>query len=262
MNQILEQYLRIYASYQQDDWDTLLPLAEFAYNNTKHEATGVSPFFANKGYHPSWTAEVESVLPEAARVRAASWESLHAFLQEQLTRTRAQYQRATASRRAPAPRFEKGSKVWLDTRNIHTKRPMKKLDDRRIGPFEVTDEVSTHARRLRLPTELRFIHPVFHVCHLEPYVENQIPGRVQPPPPPVEIEGVEEYEVEEILDSRFDRRRRPGHEIIYTVKWVGYSQPTDEPEDNLENAADTVADYHERYPSRPGPHNRPSQAAG
>lgn len=259
INQILEQYLRIYTNYQQDDWSSLLPMAEFAYNNAKHEATGVSPFFANKGYNPAWAAEIDSALPEAARVCAADWETLHAFLRDQLTKTVAQYQRATASRRAQAPPFPKGSKVWLDTRNIHTKRPMKKLDDRRTGPFEVLEEVSTHARRLKLPPALRFLHPVFHVNLLEPYVENPIPNRVQPPPPPVEIEGAEEFEVEEVLDSWIDRRKRPGSEIMYMVKWVGYSDPTPESEIDLEHASEAVAEYHERYPDKPGPHNRPQR---
>jgi len=52
MNQILKQYLHVYCNYQQDDWSKLLSLVEFAYNNTL-SATGVSPFFTNKGYHPS-----------------------------------------------------------------------------------------------------------------------------------------------------------------------------------------------------------------
>jgi hypothetical protein len=52
-NQTLEQYLCIYCSYQQDNWDELLPLAEFAYNNASNASTGITPFFANKGYHPS-----------------------------------------------------------------------------------------------------------------------------------------------------------------------------------------------------------------
>ena len=52
VNQILEQYLCIFVNYQQDDWEHLLPLAEFAYNNTQHLATSVTPFFANKGFHP------------------------------------------------------------------------------------------------------------------------------------------------------------------------------------------------------------------
>src|SRR6266704_4223020 len=53
MNQTLEQYLQIYCNYQQDNWSKLLPLMEFTYNNTLNATTGVSPFFANKGYHPN-----------------------------------------------------------------------------------------------------------------------------------------------------------------------------------------------------------------
>jgi transposase InsO family protein len=52
INSILEQYLRIYCSYEQDNWSKLLPLAEFAYNNAPQASTGVSPFFATRGYDP------------------------------------------------------------------------------------------------------------------------------------------------------------------------------------------------------------------
>ena len=44
MNQTLEQYLRVYCNYQQDNWSELLPLAEFAYNNAPSTTTGVFPF--------------------------------------------------------------------------------------------------------------------------------------------------------------------------------------------------------------------------
>src|SRR5258705_10422065 len=44
-NQVLEQYLRTYTNYQQDDWAMLLPMAEFAYNNATNPTMGGSPFF-------------------------------------------------------------------------------------------------------------------------------------------------------------------------------------------------------------------------
>jgi hypothetical protein len=59
VNQMLEQYLRTFCNFQQDNWSSLLPLAEFAYNNAPNETTGVSPFFANKGYHPNLTVHPE-----------------------------------------------------------------------------------------------------------------------------------------------------------------------------------------------------------
>ncbi|MBW0579415.1 hypothetical protein O181_119130 [Austropuccinia psidii MF-1] len=54
VNQILEQYLWMYVSYNQDDWYTWLPLAEFSYNNAEHSSTKQSPFFTIYGRNPSF----------------------------------------------------------------------------------------------------------------------------------------------------------------------------------------------------------------
>ncbi|KAG5729763.1 hypothetical protein E4T56_gene916 [Termitomyces sp. T112] len=59
--QTLEQYLRLYINYLQNDWHAELPLAEFTYNNTSHSATGVSPFYANKGYNPQLTLSLKDI---------------------------------------------------------------------------------------------------------------------------------------------------------------------------------------------------------
>ena len=55
VNQSLEQYLRQYCNYEQDNWYDLLPLAEFAYNNSATTATQMSPYYANYGFHPRTT---------------------------------------------------------------------------------------------------------------------------------------------------------------------------------------------------------------
>ena len=52
LNKVMEQYLRAYINYFQDNWPDWLPLAEFTGNNTKSKTMKVSPFFANKGFHP------------------------------------------------------------------------------------------------------------------------------------------------------------------------------------------------------------------
>ena len=54
-NQTLEQYIRVYCNYQQDNWYQLLPLGKFAYNNALSATTKVTPFYTNKGYHPNLT---------------------------------------------------------------------------------------------------------------------------------------------------------------------------------------------------------------
>ena len=47
VNQTLEQYLRSYCSYQQDDWVSLLPFAEYAYTISLSESAKASPFEVN-----------------------------------------------------------------------------------------------------------------------------------------------------------------------------------------------------------------------
>ena len=86
VNQILEQYLRCMISYQQDDWIKFLPMAEFAYNNTLHTSTSVTPFFANYGFHPRFSIAIPvgSVNPSAEE-RARLMKEVHHDLSLELS---------------------------------------------------------------------------------------------------------------------------------------------------------------------------------
>jgi hypothetical protein len=69
-----------------------------------------------------------------------------------------------------------------------------------------------------------------------------------PPPPPVEIEGELEYEVEQILDSQLFRGK-----LQYLVKWVGYTEEhnTWEPAENLQHTQEAIDIFHRLHPSAP-----------
>lgn len=174
VNQCLEQYLRCYANYQQDNWEPLLPHAEFAYNNATHQSTGLSPFMANYGYNPRmdlWKAHdrpIGTSSPSADRVIKRI-----RLAQEYLLGNLRQAQ-ANAKKYADQKRldhnFQIGSKVWLLRKNIQTTRPSDKLDHRRIGPFEIIEKINPVCFKLKLPDSYR-IHPVFHVSLLEKYNE-------------------------------------------------------------------------------------------
>jgi hypothetical protein len=92
------------------------------------------------------------------------------------------------------------------------------------------------------------VHPVFHVSLLEPIATDPIPGQLAKPAPPVIVDGQEEYEVEEILDSRRSR-----NEIQYLVKWTGYHDPTWEPLQNVTHCYELLQVFHNRYPRKPRP---------
>ena len=144
MNQILKQYLWVFINYQQDDWKHLLPLVEFAYNNTQHLAMNVTLFFANKGFHPKLEVSLESVPSECAHEMATDMKNLHQYLCDQLQLTIKQYEHHLANWCLPTPGFKAGDLVWLDTQNIKTKCPSKKLDHRHLGPFLIMEMVSSH----------------------------------------------------------------------------------------------------------------------
>ena len=63
------------------------------------------------------------------------------------------------------------------------------------------------------------IHPVFNINSLTPTADNPLPFQAQEPPPPVVVEGLEEFEVEEIVNSITDRRGRGGSpRIKYVIR--------------------------------------------
>src|SRR5882724_10633727 len=98
MNQTLKQYLQVYCNYQQDNWSELLPLAKFAYNNTPSATTGITPFFANKGYHPNLVVHPKHDLASAcARNIVTDLDKLHQQLWQHITKAQRRYQIPTDS---------------------------------------------------------------------------------------------------------------------------------------------------------------------
>jgi len=96
MNQTLEQYLHVYCNYQQDNWSELLPLIEFAYNNALSATTGVSPFFANKGYHPNITVHPEcNIASSRACDFAIDLNELQSTLKAEISVAQQHYQKST-----------------------------------------------------------------------------------------------------------------------------------------------------------------------
>lgn len=248
-NQELEQYIRLFVNERQDDWDELLPLAEFSYNNHIHSSTQQTPFMVDSGRHPRMGFEpqqprshVESVNEFADRMAKGLEEAKAA-----LTKAKEEYTLYYNRRRTPAPEYKPGDMVYLDGSDIKTTRPSLKLAHRNLGPYMIEAKVG-HSYRLQLPPSLRRLWPVFPVTKLTPAPPDPIPGRQRnPPPPPILVDGQEEYEVEKILDSRLRYRR-----LEYLVKWRGYDtgQNTWAPHFDV-FAPEAVADFHRRHPSAP-----------
>ncbi|KAF5350929.1 hypothetical protein D9758_010471 [Tetrapyrgos nigripes] len=123
------------------------------------------------------------------------------------------------------------------------------------GPFKVIAHPSSLLYTLKLPDYLHTIHPIFHVSQLEPAVPNTILNQQLDPLAPVEIEGELQYEITEILDSKFDWHCQKCP-LLYMVQWSGY-EGTDKEfswilADEL-TADEAIADFHKKNLTKPSP---------
>ena len=101
---------------------------------------------------------------------------------------------------AHMPEYKPRDQVWLSTKNLNLNQPSRKLTERQIGPYTIMHIVSPNAIVLKLPPSFK-IDVLINVSWLCPYKPPTIPGQQIMPQSPVEVEGEEEYVVEEILDS-------------------------------------------------------------
>ena len=117
VNQELEQYLQLFVNERQDNWNSLLPLAEFAYNNHVHSSTQQTLFFLDTGRHPQMGFE-----PDQPR----SWmetmneftDQMKATLEEAksaLTKSKDDMARYYNQRHSLTLVFNPSDKVFLDT---------------------------------------------------------------------------------------------------------------------------------------------------
>jgi hypothetical protein len=250
VNQELEQYLRVFVNERQDDWDELLPTAEFQYNNHIHSSTQQTPFLLDTGQHPRMGFEptqspshLETVNEFTDRMHSALTEAKSALAKAQDDMSR-YYNR----RREPAPEYAPGDKVYLDGSDIRTSRPSKKLAHRFLGPYVVERRVGAYAYRLRLPPSMSRLHPVFPVVKLLAAPPDPISGRrSRPPPDPVLVDGEEEYEVEVVINSRMFRGR-----LQYLVQWKGYSYEHNSWEDATDvHSPELVTEFYSTHPGAP-----------
>ncbi|MBW0514997.1 hypothetical protein O181_054712, partial [Austropuccinia psidii MF-1] len=165
LNQILEQYLKIYVSYNKDDCNTRHPLAEFAYNDVEHSSPKKSPFFTIYGRNTSFDSINISQDSPAGKL-STKLQSVQKAVKAELESEIRRFKKYEDQNRSIPPDFQPGDK---------------------------------------LPQQWKSVHPVFHVSLLEPLKKSSIPNCHQLPPPPVLVEEQEEWEVAQVLDSKLKR---------------------------------------------------------
>ena len=237
-NQRLEQYLRIFIDYHQQNWASLLPLAQYTLNAWPNATTKKAPFELILGHIPKVHQSARPFKLPSIEVRLQQLKQACEEAKEAL--------RKAADMTLPThfEPYQKGDKVWLEGRNLHTTHPSSKLAPRRYGPFPITHVVSCTSYQLKLPPQWE-LHDVFHTTLLTPYKETALNGQSYQEPAPDLINGQPEWEVESIL-----RVRRRRNQLQFLVRWKGFSEAHDswEPAKDV-HADELVEEFYKRHPS-------------
>jgi len=249
MNQELEQYLRMFMDYCQMNWLEWLAIAEFSYNNNKiQKSIKISPFYTNYGFNPQMGFEpqrdvkvqaVDKFVDKLKKIQGEAKVALHKACDDM--------KHFADQTCIHAPEYKEGDQVWLSTKNLNINQPSRKLTKRQIGPYTITHVVSPNTVVLKLPPSFKIDVPI-NASQLCPYKPPTIPGQQIMPQSPVEVEGEEEYIVEEILDSRLRHNK-----LEFLVKWEGYTNENNlwEPEDNCKNVHNAIATFYHKYLQAP-----------
>src|ERR1700681_1149554 len=245
INQTIEHFLRTYCNYEQSNWSEMLPMAEYAYNNSKHASTKITPFYSNYGYEArtNWPTEVQFHNP-GSELYVHYTVEVYRRLEQQLEETKEKMGQYYDRKRRPAPQYKIGDLVMLNGSNIWTKRQCRKLDDKMYGPFKII-KVGGNKRwcRLELPPTWK-IHPAFNIALLEPYWGDPLEREV----PPIEADDGGWTHESIVASGPTDNDHR---KHVFLVKWSGYSHDVNtwESWEHLnEIAPELITEYYTKNP--------------
>jgi len=203
VNQELEQYLRMFINYRQEQWPEWLGTAEFAYNNKVHSSTKTSPFKANYRQDPRMGLE------ERKKGKYAGAEKFIKKMKEiqeeakvALGKVQADMKMYADKKRLDIEEYKVGDLVMLSTKDLKyqmVRRRTEKLTERFVGLYKIKKVISLNAVELELPSTVK-VHPVVNVSRIHRYI-GQVEGQRKEQPAPVIIKGEEEWEVEKILNK-------------------------------------------------------------
>ena len=260
--------LRSFCNDHRDDWDDYLDMLELGFNSAVQASTKKSPHELVYGIPPRLPIDValDTLTPRvpAAVDRATRMKEAFEFGRSQLIVAQ-ERQARNADRHRRELKLAVGDQVLLSTEGLQLRNFTDKLCSRFIGPFTITKMINVNSFELKLPPQLKALHPVFNIDRLKLYVANNPkfasrPQRFNRPPPEAEADtnGDKVFEVERIVASK-----GKGRGLRYLIAWKGYppEENTWEPRSALiTTARDALAEFEATHGRAPVPAGKLSQS--
>jgi hypothetical protein len=188
-------------------------MVEFVDNNVLFSVIFLIFFFMNKDFHSRMSFDPDIIEYESIRERlqidrakniSEQMNKTLIFAREALVKTREQMMNQ-ANKHRKKINYEIESKMFLNERNIVIARLFKKLDDKMLDSFKVTDSVDFFYK-LKLSDTMR-IHDVFHSELLRSVVDDSLSGQKNELSKSIVVNDEDEWEIDDILNFRRYRRR-------------------------------------------------------
>ena len=226
-------------------------MIEFVDNNVLFSVIFLIFFFMNKDFHSRMSFDPDIIEYESIRERlqidrakniSEQMNKTLIFAREALVKTREQMVNQ-ANKHRKKINYKIESKMFLNERNIVIARFFKKLDDKMLDSFKVTDSVDFFYK-LKLSDTMR-IHDVFHSELLRSAVDDSLSDQKNELSKSIVVNDEDEWEIDDILNFQRYRRR-----LQYRIKWKSYDNDLNwynADDDEFMNAQEMVDDFHIKY---------------
>ncbi len=223
VNQNVKRYLRFFCLYMQNDWFKWLLMIEFVNNNILSSVIFLIFFFMNKNFHSHMSfdsdiIEYESICKRLQIIRIENifnhMNKTLIFAREALIKTQKQMMKQ-ANKHRKEINYKIESKMFLNERNIITARLFKKLDDKMLDLFKITDFVNFFYK-LKL-SDTMHIHNVFHSELLCFAVNDSLSDQKNEFSKSIVVNDENEWKIDDILNFQWYQRQ-----LQYWIEWKNY----------------------------------------
>ncbi len=252
VNQDVEQELRIYCNYMQNDWIKWLSMIEFNENFNIFSIISMTSFYFNKNFHSrmSFNSDTTDYKITYKRLRARKvddiiiqMKELLIFNHQQLKKTK-QIIKTQINKHRWNVIYEVDDWIWLFFRNIKTTTSCKNLKDKQLKLYQITVKVEIFYH-LYLSISMKQLHSMFSLKLLRSYLDDLLSKQHSESFKSLTIEDDEHWKINDILNFR-----QYWDQIQYKIKWTKLNQ-NDEwyyvDREEFKNLKEVLAEFHKFY---------------